>query len=308
MINRPAAELIYTEICVVMPAYRSEGTIAEAIESVLTQNVHDVVVAVSLRVDDTATIDTVKSLADNRVRIFYQTGRGISNARNIVLQSVFADAFLFLDSDDTLNPGAIAAYRQAMEAEPAAGLFYGNWTAVVASGARLVEYHQVPYFTKSTQRLRRSIALDNLVATSGTILRGYVVREVGFFNEAYNHGEDWEYWMRVLQKAPFQKVKFDVARYRHTKLAMIKSRSFWMVEARIIDAAAGPKYNRFLAKLMVSGRYGIYYLRTLKSRRGSELTDLTLGDLMLAVPAILFKIWRRYAYRLFGDQGFAPCL
>jgi len=88
-------------VSVIMPAFNTERWIRQAIESVLNQTLTDVEVLV---VDDGSTdntVDVVRGIRDERVRLFCQPRNcGVSAARNRALDEARGRWVAILDSDD----------------------------------------------------------------------------------------------------------------------------------------------------------------------------------------------------------------
>ena len=105
------------KISVIMPVYRTEGTVAAAIESVLAQTEPDFEL---LCVNDGSPDRAGEILAacaakDTRIRVFTQDNRGLSGARNTGLDHARGDYVTFLDSDDALPRHALATFLSAAE-------------------------------------------------------------------------------------------------------------------------------------------------------------------------------------------------
>lgn len=112
-------------VSIVMPAYNAEVFIAEAIRSVLAQSYPNWELLV---VDDGSTDGTASVLDefnDPRIRRFRQQNGGIGHARNVGLSHVQGDLLAFLDSDDVLSPGSIAARVRVLQEHPEADIADG---------------------------------------------------------------------------------------------------------------------------------------------------------------------------------------
>ena len=110
------------KISVIMPVYKTEATVAAAIESVLSQTFADFEL---LCVDDGSPDKAGETLAayaakDSRVRVFTQENRGLSGARNTGLEQAVGEYVTFLDSDDALPRHALATFLSAAEQTGAA--------------------------------------------------------------------------------------------------------------------------------------------------------------------------------------------
>ena len=102
-------------LSVIVPAYAVQGYLRQAIESILTQEFDDVEV---IAVDDCSPdrsghiIDELAA-QDARVKpIHLEANRGLGGARNAGLDAAQGDYVMFLDGDDTLTPGSLAAIAE----------------------------------------------------------------------------------------------------------------------------------------------------------------------------------------------------
>lgn len=117
---------------VVIPAFNDREQIAPAVASVLAQDLLGVVVVVDDGSTD-GTAEAARDLGEPRVRVVQQANGGPGAARNAGAAAAAGQAthLVFLDADDALLPGALAAF--------AAGHGVDNGTPLVRSVARVTE-------------------------------------------------------------------------------------------------------------------------------------------------------------------------
>lgn len=113
-------------ISVIVPVYNGEKTIERCVRSILSQKQVQLEL---LLIDDGSADKTYalcRSLAegDSRIRLFHQENAGVSTARNRGLENAVGDFVTFVDADDLLAPGALAAL--AAEAESGADFVIGS--------------------------------------------------------------------------------------------------------------------------------------------------------------------------------------
>lgn len=95
-------------VSVIVPVYNTEKYLAECVDSILCQTLHDIEV---ILVDDGST-DTSPAICDayaqqdTRVKVIHKENGGVSSARNIGLSAITGDYFTFVDSDDIVSPEA----------------------------------------------------------------------------------------------------------------------------------------------------------------------------------------------------------
>lgn len=102
-------------ISIIIPAYNAEKWIGQAMESVLRQSWQDFEVVV---VDDGSsdrTGDVVAAFTDPRIRLFRQENRGQSASLNRGVAESRGHFLKFLDADDWLNPGHLAAQMESLQ-------------------------------------------------------------------------------------------------------------------------------------------------------------------------------------------------
>ncbi|MER8060535.1 MULTISPECIES: CDP-glycerol glycerophosphotransferase family protein [unclassified Streptomyces] len=97
---------------VIVPCYRVQAYLGECLDSVLAQSYRDLeVIAVDDRSpDDSGAILDEYAARDPRVKVLHLPENvGLGRARNAGMPHATGDYLFFLDSDDTLTPGALAA-------------------------------------------------------------------------------------------------------------------------------------------------------------------------------------------------------
>ncbi len=105
-----------TMISVVIPLYNKETSVAQSLQSVLSQSYDDFEVVI---VDDGSTdgsVAIVEAINDPRIRLIRQENGGPSKARNTGVKNARGEWIVFLDADDELLPGAIEYFADLLKA------------------------------------------------------------------------------------------------------------------------------------------------------------------------------------------------
>ena len=123
-------------ISIIIPIYNYAHVIARAIESVLTQ--HDASFELII-IDDGSTDNTTavaESYTKKMANVIYirQENNGAASARNQGARVSKGDYLLFLDADDELLPGALAAFRRFIALHPEAEMIAAGHTSIEANG------------------------------------------------------------------------------------------------------------------------------------------------------------------------------
>lgn len=131
-------------LSVVIPTFNYAAYLRRAVESVLPQLCDGDEVIV---VDDGSTDDTAALMAvyPPPVHYLHQPNAGPGAARNRGVAAARNDYLLFLDADDRLLPGALAALRERFSAHPEADMVCGGYVSVSERGRERT--HDAPGLT-----------------------------------------------------------------------------------------------------------------------------------------------------------------
>lgn len=197
------------KVTVIIPTYNAIQYIDKAIKSVLTQSFENYEIIV---VDDGSTDNTQESLdkyVQNRsIRYFYQHNGGPSSARNKGIAKSISDYIAFLDSDDEWTPFYLEKSIMFLEEN--------NYDWVCSAYIRKER-------NSGKEEIKRldSASLDNNgrdvnmlknglfyfssvpIITNTILAKKSLFDTVGYFDETFHSGEDWDMWLR-FEEAGFK--------------------------------------------------------------------------------------------------------
>ena len=106
-------------LSIIIPVYRTADTLDRCVESVLAQAGDSEIILV-----DDGSPDVCPQLCDgwarrdSRVRVIHQDNQGLSGARNAGIGQARGQYLAFVDSDDTMAPGALPRLLSLVKAHP----------------------------------------------------------------------------------------------------------------------------------------------------------------------------------------------
>ncbi|MFE6429897.1 CDP-glycerol glycerophosphotransferase family protein [Streptomyces rochei] len=184
---------------VIVPCFKVQGFLRECLDSVLDQSFRDIEV---IAVDDCspdgcgAILDEYAAL-DERVRVLHlEENVGLGRARNAGLPLATGDYLFFLDSDDTLTPGALRAMADRLaEAEDPDVLVFDYARTYWWGGTRRNVLAQVLAETDRTfTAAERPEILDLLMVVWNKVYRRDFVEREGFtFPPGYYEDTPWTF-------------------------------------------------------------------------------------------------------------------
>jgi glycosyltransferase involved in cell wall biosynthesis len=181
-------------VSVIVPLYNLREFVGEAIESVLRQTLPPEQVEIVV-VDDGSTDggDEVVRGFEPRVRLLRQENRGLSAARNAGIRAAQARLLAFLDADDRIMPGKLAAHVALHDARPDVTISY--------SGVRYIDERGASLPRLGWWRLEGDVlphlVLGNLIHPLAAVVRHEPVERAGGFDERLTSLEDWDLWLRL---------------------------------------------------------------------------------------------------------------
>lgn len=178
-------------VTVIIPCHDLGAYLDEAVDSVLAQTFQDFDVIV---VDDGSTdAATTRLLADYRrprTRVVRQAHRGLPAARNRGLRETAAPYICALDADDRLAPTCLERSVAVLDQDPSLA-FASHW--VRTFGDETNEWRP--------ERCDLAAVLDMNTINGAALVRREVLVAVGGWDEAMREGcEDWDLWLRVLER------------------------------------------------------------------------------------------------------------
>jgi glycosyltransferase involved in cell wall biosynthesis len=114
-----------TRVAVVIPCF-DDPLVLEAVDSVRSQDEPQELVVVDDGSTDPATLAVLERLAEDGVTVVRRENGGLAAARMTGVEATAAPYVFPLDADDHLEPGALRALADALDAEPAAAVAWGD--------------------------------------------------------------------------------------------------------------------------------------------------------------------------------------
>lgn len=184
-------------VAIIIPCYRQAHLLGEALASCLAQEPPPAEIIV---VDDGSPDNVAAAIAAigkaTEIRLVRRLNGGLSAARNTGLIASTSPYLVFLDADDRLCPGAIAAGLASHAANPDAVFTWG--------GYRNMDFGGRHWSRPNLPRLRRQpyLALlgGNVIGMHATVMyRRAPLLAAGGFDENLRTCEDWDLYLRLAK-------------------------------------------------------------------------------------------------------------
>jgi glycosyltransferase involved in cell wall biosynthesis len=210
---------------VLLPVFNGAGTLAQAIESILSQSEEDfeLLVIDDKSRDRSAEIIRAYMSRDGRVEgVFHEANLGLAATLNEGLERARSGLVLRMDQDDESLPERIRLQVGFMEAH--------NDVAVAGSHvyhmAKRRQYDRLVRVPVRHEEIMSVLPTSNCMYHPSTILRKAAVVEAGGYDADFKNAEDYELWLRLSRKFRLANLDIPLLRYRFSTGGMTLGRKW----------------------------------------------------------------------------------
>ena len=196
---------------VVIPLYNKELSIKNTIQSVLNQSYQNFEILIINDGSVDGSVDVVKNIKDERIRLIHQNNQGVSSARNKGIQEAKYEWIAFLDGDDLWEINHLEEVIKMMKVHPTEKVYV---TSFQYSDQRKMYKHKRNNSIFKIENYFKEVIKEDLIWTSIIVVHKSCFKEVGLFNIKFNRGEDLDLWSRLAKKFKIVKSSKITATYR----------------------------------------------------------------------------------------------
>jgi len=183
-------------VSVIMPAYNTQSTISDSINSVLTQTYTnwELIIVNDRSTDDTASIAKNFAAADHRIHLHTnEQNIGCAATRNVAMSKARGEWLAFLDSDDLWLPDKLEKQLQFAN-ETSASITY-------TATSYINKYGEISNYILPAERefSYKSLLRRNIMSCSSVMVRTDEMMPFPHNNKGDMH-EDYATWLQILRK------------------------------------------------------------------------------------------------------------
>ena len=207
-------------ISVVIPIYNRGPRVQKTLDSILNQTLVPLEIIV---VDDGSTdesADWIEAHYGEQIRVVRQTNGGVARARNRGLQEARSEYIAFCDHDDIWLPRKLEMQWEMARAHPEAALIGCNWRDADEQGETWDDTKRKLLYRD--WRPVHGAAYDWICASPCPIISMTLpllhterVRAIGGFDPHCVPCDDWDIYLRLAERFPFEWVEEVLAIYVH---------------------------------------------------------------------------------------------
>ena len=181
--------------------------LAQAVDSVLAQTLHDVEVII---IDDGSTDNSCEIIEKYRdvegVVIITQQNKGLNVTNNIALRTARGRYIMRLDADDYLDPRAVAILAGELNRHLDIGLVFPDYYLTDEDG-NVLEMIRRHDFSEVTLR-------DQPAHGACTMIRRELLEEIGGYDESFRCQDGYDLWLRFIDRFNVKNINLPLFYYR----------------------------------------------------------------------------------------------
>lgn len=203
-------------ISVALSVHNNAAYLAAALDSLLAQSFHDFEL---LLVDDGSTDDSPRIIdryaaLDCRIRVLRQPNRGLIASLNRIIAAARGDYIARMDGDDIALPERFARQLAFLDAHPDHGVVGTQIQGITETGAPRRD-HRVVHPTDHAE-LAEALASRSPLCHPSVMMRRDLLQAVGGYRPAYRHCEDYDLWLRLVDRTRMANLPDRLMLYRYS--------------------------------------------------------------------------------------------
>ena len=183
-------------VSIITPSYNQARYLEATVRSVLGQDYPNLEYLIVDGGSTDGSVEIIRKYADRLAWWVSEPDKGQTDAINKGFARARGEILAWINSDDTYEPGAVAAAVKYFQDHPEAGLVYGDTHFIDEDGRVIGKFaaRQTDYL-----RLRRGYVH---IPQQAAFFRADLWREVGPLDPSFYFAMDYDLWVRLAARAP----------------------------------------------------------------------------------------------------------
>lgn len=195
-------------VCIVTPSFNQAPWINATIQSVLRQDYAPIRYIVMDGGSTDGTVDILRRY-DGRIEWISQADSGQTDAINKGFARCDGEILTWLNSDDTLEPGAVRAAVEFLNAQPEVAGVYGDANFIDPAGRRIGRCAHVEPFNR-----HRLLQYSDFIVQPAAFFRRSAFEAVGGLDASLHWAMDYDLWLKIARHYKMAYIPQVMANYR----------------------------------------------------------------------------------------------
>lgn len=221
-------------VSIVTPSYNQAAYLEAAIRSVLAQDYTPLEYLIVDGASQDGSLQIIQRYTGRLAWWVSEPDRGQAEAINKGFQHARGDIVAWLNSDDVYLPGAVRSAVDALQANPQAGMVYGEAVTIDSAGRPLNRLAFGDWGLRELMNFR-------VICQPAVFMRRALLEKAGYLDDSFHYMLDHHLWLRMARLAPVVHVPQLWAADRHHPAAknVAQAAGFGQETLRLVDWMRG---------------------------------------------------------------------
>ena len=234
-------------VSIVTPSFNQARYIEATIQSVLGQDYSPIEYIIVDGGSTDGTVEIIKNYERRLASWVSEPDKGQTDAINKGFARAKGDILAWINSDDTYEPGAVAAAVRYLQEHPDVGLVYGDCSFINESGGVIGKFNAAQ---TDLPLLRRGYVH---IPQQSAFFRADLWRQVGPLDTSFYFAMDYDLWTRLAARSDIKYVSQNWANFRlHTSgKTIVADDRCWPEMIRVHYRDGGSFFSTIVAKYYI---------------------------------------------------------
>lgn len=268
-----------SKVSVIITAYNYGKYLAQCINSVLKQRYtnYEIIVVNDGSTDNTKEIiDEYEKKHKDVIKAVHLAGEGLAAACNRGIVASSGEYIVRLDADDYFDENILLIEAHILDSDPHIDMVYPDYYHINEHG-EIIEAYRLAKVNDEVKLLDRS------PLAAGAMFRRRCYDDIGGYNEELRYQEDYDFWIRFIDKFNVYNVNLPLMYYRKHGSNMstnfdsrMKARQY--VKKRFVEEKHLRKDKKIIAVIPAMGLFRNKERLALKELKGKPLIAYTIEE------------------------------
>jgi glycosyltransferase involved in cell wall biosynthesis len=206
----------YPQVTVIVPALSIDDYLSECLLSLSNVDYRKLEILLigdfEWRSDDIDYCSNLIKKSNFEIRFLTNYKAGLVNALNTGIKASKSEFIARLDSDDIIVPDRIKKQMEFLNEHPEYGLVGGQMEFIDQDGSVIQKISN--HYPCSDSDIRSELKKRCCIAHPTVLFRKVIVESVGLYSEKFIAAEDYDLWLKLVQRTKLANLPDIVTRYR----------------------------------------------------------------------------------------------
>jgi len=195
-------------VSIVTPSFNQSKYLERTIQSVLNQDYVDIEYIIIDGGSEDGSLEIIQQYQDQIAYWISEPDKGQTDAINKGFAKASGDILAWINSDDTLEPGAVSRAVQILVENPGVGMVYGHGFFINGEDQKIGEF---PSAQTDYRKLRRGYVH---ICQQAAFWRASLWKKIGPLDDSIYFAMDYDLWLRLAKEASLLYVPEHWANFR----------------------------------------------------------------------------------------------